>query len=95
MLGKMDLSDIVLLLGAGGVIAYLWRSSMKEYTCESHESRLTETSLMSWLFDKPILLGESSNTIQSNRLFNVQNVQDDPFKRNSKEAKTTGLNALS
>ena len=37
MLQNMDLSDIGLLLGAGGVIAYLWRSSVKECKCESHE----------------------------------------------------------
>ena len=50
MLQKMDLSDVVLLLGAGGVIACLWKNSLQEY--EYRESRLGERNIMSWLFDK-------------------------------------------
>ena len=91
----MDLSDIVLLLGAGGVIAYLWKSSVQEHTHGSEESRLTETNLMSWLFDKPTLQGESANTRRSNRLSYLSSIHDEPLQEHLQAANSSGLNSLS
>ena len=94
MLKKIDLSDLVLVLGAGGVIAYLWRNSLQENTPGCKNSRLTATNFMNWLFDEETFPDEFTTPISSGIIYN-SNLQDNFPLKGSQEANSLGLNVLS
>jgi len=96
MLQKLDLSDIVLLLGAGGVLTYLWKSSTQESRYASHPSSLADSNLMSWLFDEPVLRDESARIRRPTEHLIYNSYSDEEsLRRSGKGSNSSGLNALS
>eukprot|EP00092_Neocalanus_flemingeri_P007267 GFUD01007847.1.p1 GENE.GFUD01007847.1~~GFUD01007847.1.p1 ORF type:complete len:568 (+),score=124.23 GFUD01007847.1:84-1706(+) len=98
LLKTIDISDLVLLLGAGGVIAYLWRNSLSENTPESPESRLSARSFIRWLFDEETFEAEAASLMRSRTIYNLgrnSNIQEEELLSSSQGTNNLGLNVLS
>jgi len=92
VLQKIELSDLILLLGAGGVIAYLWKNSLQE---NSHSS---SSSFMKWLLDEKAYRKENDKLTSSRMIYNLEqnsNILDNIPLDSSQEINNFGLNVLS
>ena len=72
-LGNICLSDVVLVLGIGGAVAYIWKCSLAE-----SDKRYQSNSFLHWLFAEERLSGDVlRHSVRSNHKRRPQVVTSD------------------
>jgi len=88
LLQNMKLSDILLLIGAGGLITYLWTYYEPGSPCEA---RFKKTDLISWLLEKPVL---QNNKELVHILLNDSKLEKEFLQNNTHASHSLQVNAL-
>ena len=100
VLRRLDFSDIVLLLGAGGAIYYFWRNlfAPTNPANTTHGSRFGETSHFSWLLDKQTAVG-GRQKVRKRNFYQGTTAASDNYhccgEKNLQLDCTSGLNSFS